>query len=208
MKTIKFAGTQEQRELQLKECFEKFFKENNHYPTIQEIARCDYFPTTRKIQRRYGGVKVFRAKYNLGQIDFTKGEYRSRIVKDFNVKGHIEENKIFDLLVQRYGREKVHREYLITDDRRHRADFYVFAKKHFVVECFYPKDFHSFSGCLFMKIKKYTQAEYKVPVILLQLNDLIPPERIKSFVTNRKNPLPKPMVMMCRPEFIEFISVL
>ena len=41
----------------VKNGFEKYYSLNGRYPTALEIDRCEYLPSSRQIQRNWGGVK-------------------------------------------------------------------------------------------------------------------------------------------------------
>lgn len=191
----------------LKEGFERFFRENGHYPTAHEIDSCDYLPRTRTIQRNYGGLPNLRKALGFEILDYTKGEVRKETAIMCNKRANENENEIYKYLVEKFGEISVHREYRFTDGS-HRSDFYIFKK--FIVDVFYPKDKYSFLACLNSKIKKYNLlAENNfilLPVIFLQMNKDLSSELIKNIVTNKKNKLHKNQSVMCVDEFKNFCN--
>ena len=197
----KYKITEEQIVAILKE----FFNKNGDWPRAQEI------PTlARMIQRRFGGLAPFREKHGLGYLDYTKGPYRSKITKEFNVRGHAKEDEVFKFLVRKYGRVNVHREYFFTDDSRSRADFFIFSEKgNVVVDCFYPKNISSLVGCLNLKISKYKKLNSyvsKCPVIFLQLNETISSESISDLAIVKKAHSIKNTFVMDMIQFKKFLD--
>lgn len=185
-----------------KELFERFFKENGHYPTSKEIDDCDYLPSARLFQRNYGGLANIRKELGLPITDYTKGDVRRNTAKIANKRANENENEIYKYLVEKFGKIAVHREYRFTDGS-HRADFYIFGK--FIVDVFFPKDKYSLLGCLNSKIRKYQIFQNNnfilVPVIFLQMNKDLSSEMVKKIIENKKNKLYKNQSVMCIDEF-------
>ena len=190
-----------------KESFDRFFRENGHYPVATEIDNCDYLPSTRLLQRNYGGLSNFRKALGLEILDYTKGEVRKKTVIMANKRANENENEVYKYLVEKFGEVNVHREHRFTDGS-HRSDFYIFKK--FIVDVFYPKNKASLFGCLNVKIKKYNMlAEGNfilLPVIFLQMNKDLSPGMVKKIVANKKNKLHKNQSVMCIDEFKDFCN--
>jgi len=188
------------------ESFARFFKENGHYPTSTEMDSCEYLPSTRLLQRNYGGICNFRKALGLEILDYTKGDIRKKTASDVGKRALIIEKEICDFLVEKFGEKKVHREYQPFDDRRCRADFKIFAKnKQFIIDVFFPKHKDSLLGCLNSKMKKYNasfgKSIFPYPVIFLQMNKDLSSDFVKKIVENKKNKLYKNQSVMCIDEF-------
>ena len=176
----------------LRDGLEKFYIEHKRYPTALEIDNYSYLPSSRQIQRRFGGLVELRQKLGLqGPVDFTKGEYSSTRARTINKRGNEYEKQVYDYLVKQFGLEFVHREYLFTDDGRSRTDFFIYdASGNFSVDVFYPKDIHSLVGCLNSKASKYLDSNMlQYQVIFLQMNSNIADSRIKRYLAGRKKTL-------------------
>lgn len=156
----------------LRPLLERFSKDYNRYPTANDFDTCPYLPSSRLIQRRFGGMIEMRKSLSLPITDYSEGIERSKEAKIINKRAESEQNKIFKLLIKKFSRELVHREYLLSDNSRRRCDFYVFAKQNnFYLDIFYPKDMHSLMGCVSEKAGRYrdiTSGGKKV--IFLQTN--------------------------------------
>ena len=191
----------------IKSGFERFYKENHRYPTVQEIDSYDYLPTSRTFQRRFNGARGVRKALGLPIVDYTKGEERRQIILSFQKRANESEKAIYHLLVRRFGEPYVHREYLFSDDRRTRTDFYVFCKSgNFSVDVFFPANRHNLIGCLNNKLRTYgTHLMLQYPVIFLQMNPDITEGEVEDIIAARKHKLHASMRVMTQGQFKGFI---
>ncbi|MEA1929430.1 MAG: hypothetical protein U9M92_00875 [Patescibacteria group bacterium] len=184
--------------------FEKFHKEQARYPTAHELDNYSHLPSSRQIQRKYGGLPELRKTLKLsGPHDFTKGPYSSERTRKINSRGHKCEQEVHKYLENKFGREFVHREYFFTDDRRTRTDFFVFYKGgNFSVDVFYPKDQKNLAGCLNSKMRAHkAKIMIKYPVIFLMMNNDINEEEIEDIVLRKKNALQRNQRVMTLHQF-------
>jgi len=176
----------------VKSGLEKFYKENNRYPTATEVNEFPSLPSSRQIERRFGGLVKLRKTLKLsGPWDFTKGAYSSLRAKTINTRAHEKEKIIYGYLTKRFGVPFVHREYFFTDDRRARTDFFVHCQNgNFSVDVFCPKDKHNLINCINSKMKTYgDKLTLQYPVIFLMVNENISEGEIADLVANKKNKL-------------------
>src|SRR3989344_6851836 len=104
-----------------------FYDAHGRYPTSSEVDVYDYLPSARSIERRFGGLVALRKKLGLGaEHDFRAGAHSSARAHLINARAHTVEQAVYTFLIQRFGKEFVHREYFFTDDHRTRADFFVY----------------------------------------------------------------------------------
>lgn len=191
----------------IKNGLEKFYKSNERYPTSHEVDQSPNLPSSRQIQRRFGGLVELRKVLNLsGPLDFTKGEYSSTRAKTINSRAHEKEMIIYKYLINIFGVPFVHREYFFTDDRRARTDFFVHCQNgNFSVDVFFPKDKYSLSVCLNSKMRTYgDDLMLQYPVIFLMLNDAISKEEVSRAVENKKYKLSSYQKVMGMAEFEKF----
>jgi hypothetical protein len=193
----------------IKKGFEQFYKIHKRYPTSREIDSFEFLPSSRSIQRRFGGLVETRKALNLkSSSDFRTGEHSSQRAKKISERAHLLEKQIYDYLINIFGVEFVHREFFFTDDRRARTDFFIYCKNgNFSVDVFYPNDRYNFVGCLNSKMNTYgnkTMLQY--PVIFLQMNDELKQEEIENILKRKKNKLLKYQSVMNLNEFKKFCS--
>lgn len=192
---------------ELKNGLELFYKEHGKYPTSPEIDAFAYLPSARSIERRFGGVVALRKKLNLsGQDDLRAGAHSSERAKTINKRAHLIEQNVYEFLIKRFSKELVHREFFFTDDKRLRADFFVYNnKRNFCVDVFYPKDRRNLAGCINSKLKKYKTDEMKqYPIIFLQMNEKIDQDIIDDLIKNKKYKMPSGQSVMTWKTFQKF----
>jgi hypothetical protein len=188
--------------------FERFFKENGHYPSTPEMNRAGYFPSIKQIERVLGGIKKTRELLGMEIIDHTKGATRGEKCIAINKRGQVKNLEVYRILCKKFGEAFVHKEHTPLDDCRVRVDFYVYSPAgNFFVDVFYPTDMQSMGGCLNNKTKKYIGgAMNQFPVIFLMTNKDIEKERIASFLAARKNKFGKNQSFMDLDQFNDYIN--
>lgn len=176
-------------EQKIKEGFERFFSEHGRYPTAHEIDSYDYLPSSRQIQRKFGGLPFLRQKMGHPTADFTKGEIRSSKARFIGKRGLDYEQLVKKFLIDKFGEMFVH-EQQPTSDYTSRFDFVVYAKnKQFGIDVFFPESIRNVVGCVNHKEKIYGKTNFEV--IFVQANSTISQENIELLIKRRKNPLPK-----------------
>lgn len=56
---------------------EKYYNEFGRYPTAHDIDLYPYLPSSRQIQRRFGGLPELRKQLGIQITDYTRGRTRS-----------------------------------------------------------------------------------------------------------------------------------
>jgi len=166
-----------------------FYTVHKQYPTAHEVDAYTYLPSARSIERGFGGLVALRKLLKLGsEHDFRAGIHSSKRAHTINARAHETEQKVYEFLHKRFGKEFVHREFFFTDDKRTRLDFFVHdSEQGFCIDVFYPKDRRNLIGCLNSKLLKY-KAEYmsQYPVIFLQMNEDINQDALNKLIQNKK----------------------
>lgn len=173
----------------IKSGFSSFYTEFGRYPTAHEVDAYSKLPSSRQIQRAYGGLVKLREMLGLkGQTDFTTGAYSSLRATRIAKRAHETERVVYNYLAREFGGVFVHREYLFLDDRRTRTDFFVHSKKgNFSIDVFYPKNKKTLLGCINSKMRTYSKEEMlQYPVIFLMMNPGISQKEIEEIVSNKK----------------------
>ena len=193
----------------IKDGMVRFHTTYGRYPTAHEVDDYQYLPSSRQIQRAYGGLVALRAQLKLpGQINFTTGAHSTTRARTIGTRANRVEKEIYLLLIKRFGHRYVHREFMFTDDRRTRTDFYVYcAHGNFSIDVFYPKDTRTLVGCLNSKLRTYHPTiMLQYPVIFLMMNPDITEEDITQMLARKKNRLLHPyQKVMTRAQFDQFL---
>lgn len=150
-----------------------------------------------------------RKELNLkGQHDFRSGTHRSRLATSINKRSHEVEYKVYEYLCKHFGKHFVHREFFYTDDKRTRADFFVYdAHGGFCVDVFYPNNLRNVNGCLNVKLTKYSKSHMRqYPVVFLQMNSEIEQDKLDTVIKNKERKLVEGQYLFAWETFTEWIT--
>lgn len=192
----------------IKDGLERFHKEHGHYPTSTEFDDYEHLPRAKTAERRFGGLIALRKQLQLvgTDSDLRRGAHSRRRVQTITTRAHTTESEVYTYLSKQFGKEFVHREFFFHDDKRTRADFFVYDQvKGFCVDVFYPSTLRNLSGCLNSKLKKYTgESMREYPVIYLQMNPELGEREIREHIAKKKIQPPMGQSVMSLTEFKMF----
>lgn len=204
------AGNQKPWKLEeLKAGLENFYTKHGRYPTAPEVDADPYLPSARTIERKFDGVIGLRKKLGLDtQSDMRKGAHSSKRASTINDRAHRVEQEVYTYLLKLFGKQFVHREYFFLDDKRTRADFFVYdSSSGFCVDVFYPSDRRNLIGCLNSKLAKYQGPQMnQYPVIFLQMNKELDQTILDSVIENKKNKLLPGHTLLSHESFMDFCA--
>lgn len=191
----------------IRDGFAKFYTERGRYPNIFEIDTYPFLPSSKQLQRRFGGVRQLREKLGLEVIDFTRGQIRSDMAAYVGKRALDSEKQIRKILLNHFGEVFVHEQKPLNSDGRSRLDFFIYAKnRKFGIDVFFVTDRHSLVGCINIKEQAYRNANFDI--ILLQTNPEIPQQRIDDFVRSKKNKLNPHLRVLNLGEFMKFMKTI
>lgn len=194
-------------EEKLREGFVRFYNTHNRYPTAHEVDDFEFLPSSRQIQRTFGGLVKLREKLGLPQTNLTTGQHSRNRARKINSRAHKIKQEVYDILKKQFGVEDVHHEHFFTDDRRTRTDFFVFTKTDtFSVDVFYPSNKANLIGCLNSKMRLYKQKSNNYEVFFLMMNKEITQEEIEKMLINKKNKLHPYQKVITIENFRNFIK--
>lgn len=189
----------------LQKSFARFIKEHNREPSALEIDQCEYLPSSRQIQRLYGGLPQLREKLGFENTHFGQGKHRSKIAHEGNTKSRLSEENLKEMLCERFHEPFVHVEKLIDKERKVRVDFYVFnPQENFAVDIFVTETFHSLVGHTNHKINKYF--DYKEKLFLVLSSEKLKAGDLKILLSRKKNEIPKNITIIHQKEFLQLIA--
>ncbi|GIW69002.1 MAG: hypothetical protein KatS3mg100_496 [Candidatus Parcubacteria bacterium] len=150
----------------------RFFQENGRFPNTYDFDECEFLPSARQIQRRFGGITELGKNINLPLHDERKGKRRSQKVSAFWRRAKDWERKTSEELVQIFGEIAVHEEKQLVLDgvrglRTFRVDFMVYTPwgEKWGIDIFFPTHIKSFEGIVRHKIKKYHLLTHNFPQV-------------------------------------------
>ena len=179
---------------------------DGRYPSALEIDKFDLLPSSRQIQRKFGGLIKLREVLGLLNLDYTKGEIRSDLARKTWKRGIDSEKFIYELLLAKFGEIFVHAQKPFPNYKG-RFDYFVYTERYkFGVDVFFADESHSFAGCVNTKQRVYRNISSDI--ILLSMNELFCQSLIDEFVKNKTNQLAGNIKVLTLESFKTFISKL
>jgi hypothetical protein len=172
----------------IKKGFERFLNDYGHYPTVVEIDDCEYLPTSKTLQRNYGGVKILRRRLELDVQDYGRGSHRSNIAFRGNKRSFHQETLLKEYLVDRFGEVCVHEE--VKWQGRLRLDFVVYTKNfRIAIETITSESIRSAFKNLNLKESRYGNFPYSLFIVLMSKD--IKQARLNKRLARKTKPLPE-----------------
>lgn len=147
---------------QIREGFERFRIERGRLPIAPEIDKLDYLPSSRQIQRKFGGLEQLRKVLGYEDTHFGKGSFRSEIATRSGIRGRDTELMLEKILREKFGEVFVHTE-RIFDDSKNRVDFFIYSPDgNFGVDVFFTETMKDLQKNINLKIDKYRKFPHKL----------------------------------------------
>lgn len=193
---------------EIKEGFDKFYEKNGHYPSSTDLDNCSYLPAAKQIQRRFGGLPELKFKLGIDKenIHYGRGKFRSEIAKRSNFIGFNAEKMLGNVLIKHFGEPFVHIEKPISNSKRTRFDFFVYAKDiNFGVDVFYSETKRNAQVNINSKLDNYK--EVKEPLYFVMANLDINQKLLDEISASKPHkPLPFNIKLITIAKFIELIE--
>ncbi len=146
----------------IKDGFERFRSLYNRLPTSPEIDSLDYLPSSRQIQRKFGGLEKLRRDLGYHNTHFGKGLYRSEIAHKSNNEGRKGEIELERILRDKFGEVFVHTE-KIFDLSKNRVDFFIYTPDgNFGIDVFHTETRKDLNKNINIKLDKYANFNKKL----------------------------------------------
>jgi len=166
----------------LKVAFDRYIAENGRLPTAPEVDNTDYLPSSRQIQRRFGGLRALREQLGYQDTDFGRGKHRSGLAKDNNIRGREAERELEKALIQYFGEPFVHTQ-KYYGEAKNRADFIVYtAKTIFGIDVFTTETKQDLQKNVALKIDKYSGYPKSLPLYFVVVSSLMSSDDIERAV--------------------------
>lgn len=172
----------------IKEGFERFKREYGRLPIAPEIDKLEYLPSSRQIQRKFGGLEKLRKVLGYKDTNFGRGVYRSKIALRVNKKGREIELELEKILRNKFNEVFVHTE-RIFDDSKNRVDFYIYCPDgNFGIDVFYTDTIQDLQKNINLKIDKYLK--FPNQLYLVVANPDFIQEKLDTYSKRKKKTLP------------------
>lgn len=178
----------------IKEGFEKFEREYGRLPIAPEIDKLEYLPSSRQIQRKFGGLEKLRKVLGYKDINFGRGAYRSKIALRVNKKGRETELELERILRNKFNEVFVYTE-RIFDDSKNRVDFYIYSPDgNFGIDVFYTDTIQDLQKNINLKIDKYLK--FPSQLYLVVANPDFIQEKLDIYSKKKRKTLPTNMSIL------------
>ncbi len=181
----------------VKKGFGKFFEIHNRYPTAYDVDDFDLLPSSRQIQRRFGGLVNLRKELGLKIKNYGEGKNRTEVSHRIVKEGRECENIVLDLLKNIFDEKFIHIEKPIIGgisgyDSKDRYDFYVYAKpNNFAIDVFKTNDVRNMVKILNIKEKKYKKTINSEKLYFIYFGQDINQEKLLYWRENKKIKFPE-----------------
>jgi hypothetical protein len=192
-------------ERSLKEGFDRFYKENGRLPIAPEIDKLGYLPSSRHIQRKYGGLKNLRKKLGYKDTDFGSGFYRQAISSRVNKDGRDAEFELEKLLIAKFHEVFVHTEKIFDHATKNRVDFFIYSPSgNFGIDIFHTQTFKDLQKNVNIKVDKYKH--FQNELYLVVANDNFSQDSINAYITGKRKLLPAEARVLNLKSFLQIIE--
>lgn len=169
-----------------------YYKElNGRFPTAHEIDAFPYLPTSRSIQRAYGGLVGLRKELFPDEVaNFSIGEHRSGVAKATYAQGKDYEEQFYNYLLGYFEAIAVHEQKVIRPGNVN-SDFYIYLseKTGVVIDVFYANSIKNLIGVVAIKLKRYSLITDETYLVVVG-NPELTQTMIDAKTANRRTSLP------------------
>jgi len=188
----------------IKASFDKFISNNGRLPTSPEVDALDYLPSSRQIQRKFGGLEKLRTVLGYEDTHFGKGKYRSVIATNSNKNGRDAEILLEKILRDKFQEVFVHTE-RIFDNSKNRVDFYVYSPSgDFGIDIFQTQTMRDLQKNINIKIDKYKNFEKELYFVVA--NTDFEQSDIDLYVANKKKGLSENVHIVSMKSLLDIIA--
>lgn len=173
----------------IKEGFDHFRNEHGRLPVATEVDDLEYLPSSRNIQKRFGGLAKLRGQLGYENNHFGRGVFRSQIATRVNNRGRSAELSLEKILCDRFGEVFVHTE-RIFDSSKNRVDFYIYSPDgNFGIDVFYTETMRSLQSNINIKMSKYNN--FPLQLFLVVANKDFKQKDLEQYASSKIKPLPQ-----------------
>lgn len=188
----------------IREGMERYKILYSKYPSTLDFDMVDFLPSSRLIQRNYGGIVKLKQLLNLDDIhDFTRGEYRSKVASNMYKNAVNQEERFYNYLISKIPEIHIH-EHKILRPGHVCCDFFVYTSSSsgFAIDIFYASDLFNLSRIITNKAKRYSTLGTLPIFFVLVDNSEISQEQVNIMVANKRDKLLQ-NIAVCTDEFFK-----
>lgn len=190
----------------LKAGIDRFYQENDRYPTVSDLDTTNYLPSARWIQIKFGGMVKVRSDLGYEDSHLGSGKYRTEIASQVNKIGLEFEHEIEKFLVNKFGEPFVHIQKRVGNERN-RIDFFVYnATQNFGVDVTSVSGhFRNLQINVNVKISKYKDLGFELYIVVQGDYDQL---KIDQWLLKKAKLLPSNWKVLTVTNFMKLVSKL
>lgn len=203
----------------IKQGLERFHYEHGRYPTAEEIDAYPHLPSSRQIQRAFGGLLALRKQLGLEITNYAQGMVRSEQASLINARGSEAERRIESRLISHFGEYFVHAEkplykYFTESDfdksiGKRRADFLIYHREGvFCVDVFVARNIHTLKRIINIKERTYSGLSIEIFFVNGGLTHSSANQDIIRFINNKHRKLENNMHILNEKDFLSHILMI
>jgi len=182
----------------IKKGFEKFITANGHLPTASEVDTFEHLPSSRYIQKRFGGLEKLRFELGYTDVHLGKGEFRRSIATEAGERSKMIIEDLQTRLYAQFGADNVDAEKTFLG--KYRVNFYIHTPKgNFAIDIFYADTMRTLQSSVNIKMKKYIN--FPDPLYLVVANELLTQRELNAYTQRKKNPFPSCVKLLALKTF-------
>jgi hypothetical protein len=168
----------------IKLAFEDYIAENGRLPTAPEVDNSPQLPSSRQIQRKFGGLRVLRAELGYDDTDFGSGKSRSKMAAANNTRSINSERLLEKELIGIFGELFVHSEKFYGTGK-YRVDFLTYTRDgNFGVDIFTTETKRDLQKNINIKVDKYLDFPKNVDLYFAVASVNLTDEDVKDAIIN------------------------
>lgn len=179
-----------------------FQRLHGRFPTAQEIDSFPYLPSSRSIQRAYGGLVALRKELLPQEIaNYTTGVHRSEKAHIAYTNSRNYEDTFYKYLIDNFAEIAVH-EHKVIRPGSVSSDFYIYLSPNtgIVVDIFYADSLRNLVNVVNIKLKRYVLISQETYLVVVG-NEAIDAGELVAKMGNKKHPLPRHISVLTEHEF-------
>jgi len=190
----------------IKRGIDKFYSEHGRYPITPEVDQCDYLPSSRQIQRRFGGMEKLREELGYSVTSYGRGDHRKHISLRTGERGRKAEIVLEKILREKFGEVFVHSERMFGKLKT-RVDFYVYSPDgNFGIDVFDTGTMRDLQKNINIKIEKYR--EFTEPLYFVVANKDFTQFELDEYISKKKKNLLTNMQVCTTNSLVKAIEVM
>ncbi len=188
--------------------FVEFYSIHGRYPSAEEVDAFPGLPSSRQIQRAFGGLVALRQRLFPDAVaNMTTGAHRSAKASEIYGNARIYEERFYRRLTNLLEEISVHEQKRLRPGNV-ASDFFIYLNESsgICIDVFYSQNMRSVQNVINIKLKRYRLVDCPVYLVVVEGGD-VDQDRINAQITRRDITLPDHLSVFSEKYFWDTIAV-